>query len=110
MQNHGGNKAHRELRERRIYQVLSAEVGTKHGLNVSGLVLDEVHAQPNRKLYDVLTKGSGDAREQPLFFLITTAGTDKESICYELHMKALDLLAGRKIDQHLLPRGLWTDR
>lgn len=33
-----------------FYQVLSAEVGTKHGLNVSGLVLDEVHAQPNRKL------------------------------------------------------------
>ena len=66
-----------------FYQVLSAEVGTKHGLNVSGLVLDEVHAQPNRKLYDVLTKGSGDAREQPLYFLITTAGTDKESICYD---------------------------
>ena len=86
-----------------FYQVLSAEVGTKHGLNVSGLVLDEVHAQPNRKLYDVLTKGSGDAREQPLFFLITTAGTDKESICYELHMKALDLLAGRKIDHTFYP-------
>lgn len=86
-----------------FYQVLSAEVGTKHGLNVSGLVLDEVHAQPNRKLYDVLTKGSGDAREQPLFFLITTAGTDKESICYELHMKALDLLAGRKIDYTFYP-------
>ena len=88
-----------------FYQVLSAEVGTKHGLNVSGLVLDEVHAQPNRKLYDVLTKGSGDAREQPLFFLITTAGTDKESICYELHMKALDLLAGRKIDHTFI---LWS--
>ena len=58
-----------------FYQVLSAEVGTKHGLNVSGLVLDDVHAQPNRHLYDVLTKGSGDAREQPLYFLITTAGT-----------------------------------
>lgn len=33
-----------------FYQVLSAEVGTKHGLNVSGLVLDEVHARPNRRL------------------------------------------------------------
>ena len=86
-----------------FYQVLSAEVGTKHGLNVSGLVLDEVHAQPNRHLYDVLTKGSGDAREQPLFFLITTAGTDKESICYELHTKALDILAGRKIDHTFYP-------
>lgn len=38
-----------------FYQVLSAEVGTKHGFNVSGLVFDEIHAQPNRKLYDVLT-------------------------------------------------------
>ena len=86
-----------------FYQVLSAEIGTKHGLNVSGLVFDEVHAQPNRKLYDVLTKGSGDAREQPLFFLITTAGTDKESICYELHTKALDILAGRKVDHTFYP-------
>lgn len=86
-----------------FYQVLSAEVGTKHGLNVSGLVLDEVHAQPNRRLYDVLTQGSGDAREQPLYFLITTAGTDKESICYELHTKALDILAGRKIDHTFYP-------
>ena len=99
-----------------FYQVLSAEVGTKHGLNVSGLVLDEVHAQPNRKLYDVLTKGSGDAREQPLYFLITTAGTDKESICYELHTKALDILDGRRVDHSFYPvvYGLaddedWTD-
>ena len=86
-----------------FYQVLSAEVGTKHGLNVSGLVFDEVHAQPNRKLYDVLTKGSGDAREQPLYFLITTAGTDKESICYELHQKAMDLMSDRKIDPTFYP-------
>jgi len=86
-----------------FYQVLSAETGTKHGLNVSGLVFDEIHAQPNRKLYDVLTKGSGDAREQPLFFIITTAGTDKNSICYELHSKALDIKAGRKKDHTFYP-------
>ncbi|QSX09547.1 terminase large subunit [Alkalibacter rhizosphaerae] len=86
-----------------FYQVLSAETGTKHGLNVSGLVFDEIHAQPNRKLYDVLTKGSGDAREQPLFFIITTAGNDKNSICYELHAKALDIKAGRKKDHSFYP-------
>lgn len=86
-----------------FYQVLSAETGTKHGLNVSGLVFDEIHAQPNRKLYDVLTKGSGDAREQPLFFIITTAGTDKQSICYELHTKALDIMHGRKADATFYP-------
>ncbi|HFI0272784.1 TPA: terminase large subunit [Streptococcus suis] len=86
-----------------FYQVLSAETGTKHGLNVSGLVFDEIHAQPNRHLYDVLTKGSGDAREQPLFFIITTAGTDRTSICYELHTKALDILNGRKKDISFYP-------
>lgn len=76
---------------------------TKHGLNVSGLVLDEVHTQINRKLFDVLTRGSGDAREQPLYFLITTAGTDRESICYELHQKAKDILDGRKVDPTFYP-------
>lgn len=85
------------------YQVLSAEVGTKHGLNVSGLVFDELHSQSNRQLYDVLTKGSGDAREQPLYFLITTAGTDRESICYEVHMKAMDILSGKKNDPSFYP-------
>jgi phage terminase large subunit-like protein len=81
-----------------FYQVLSAEVGTKHGLNVSGLVLDELHAQPNRNLVDVLTKGSGDARTQPFYFLITTAGTDRNSICFEYHSKAADILEGKRID------------
>ena len=86
-----------------FYQVLSAEVGTKHGLNVSGLVLDELHAQPNRSLVDVLTKGSGDARTQPLYFLITTAGTDRNSICYEYHTKAKDILDGKRIDPSFYP-------
>lgn len=86
-----------------FYQVLSAEVGTKHGLNVSGLVFDELHTQPNRNLYDVLTKGSGDAREQPLYFLITTAGNDINSICYEVHQKAKDILDGRKHDPQFYP-------
>lgn len=81
-----------------FYQVLSAEAYTKHGLNVHAVVFDELHAQPNRNLYDVMTKGSGDARTQPLFFLITTAGNDRNSICYEVHQKAKDILTGRKID------------
>ena len=57
-----------------FYQVLSAEFYTKHGLNVHGVIFDELHVQPNRALYDVMLHGSGDARKQPLFFLITTAG------------------------------------
>jgi phage terminase len=68
-----------------FYQVLSAEAYSKHGFNISGVVFDELHTQPNRALFDVMTKGSGDARTQPLYFLITTAGTDTHSICYEQH-------------------------
>lgn len=83
-----------------FYQVLSAEAYSKHGFNVHGVVFDELHSQPNRKLYDVLTKGSGDARMQPLFFLITTAGTDTHSICYEVHQKAQDIIDGRKSTLH----------
>ncbi len=86
-----------------FYQVLSAEAYSKHGFNIHGVVFDELHTQPNRKLFDVMTKGSGDARMQPLYFLITTAGTDTNSICYEIHQKALDILEGRKIDPTFYP-------
>ena len=86
-----------------FYQVLSAEAYSKHGFNIHGVVFDELHTQPNRKLFDVMTKGSGDARTQPLYFLITTAGNDTESICYETHQKALDILEGRKTDATFYP-------
>ena len=86
-----------------FYQVLSAEAFSKHGLNVHGVVFDELHAQPNRALYDVMTHGSGDARKQPLFFLITTAGTDRNSICWEVHQKAEDVMNGKKIDKTFYP-------
>lgn len=86
-----------------FYQVLSAEAYTKHGLNVHAVIFDELHAQPNRELFDVMTKGSGDARTQPLFFLITTAGTDRHSVCFEQHQKAEDIILGRKIDPTFYP-------
>jgi len=86
-----------------FYQVLSAEAYSKHGFNIHGVVFDELHTQPNRKLFDVMTKGSGDARMQPLYFLITTAGSDTNSICYETHQKAKDILEGRKVDPTFYP-------
>ena len=79
-----------------IYQVLSSEVATKHGLNVSACIFDELHTQPTRALYDVMTQGS-------LWFFLTTAGTDRNSICWEVHQKALDILEGRKIDPRFYP-------
>ena len=85
------------------YQVLSADVANKHGFNTHGVIFDELHTQPNRKLFDVMTKGSGDARMQPLYFLITTAGNDTQSICYETHQKAKDIIDGRKNDSTFYP-------
>ena len=85
------------------YQVVSADVANKHGYSISGLCFDEIHNQPNRMLWDVLTKGSGDARRQALHVAITTAGTDRNSICYELHCKAMDILNGKKIDPTFYP-------
>lgn len=86
-----------------FYQVLSAEAYSKHGFNISGVIFDELHTQPNRKLFDVMTKGSGDARTQPLYFLITTAGNDTQSIGYEVHQKAEDIIEGRKTDPTFYP-------
>ena len=86
-----------------IYQVLSSEVATKHGLNVSACIFDELHTQPTRALYDVMTQGSGDARRQPLWFFLTTAGTDRNSVCWEVHQKAVDILEGRKHDPRFYP-------
>jgi phage terminase large subunit-like protein len=88
---------------RSIYQVLSSEVASKYGYNVHACIFDELLGQPNRKLFDVMTKGAGAARKQPLNFVITTAGSDKNSICYEVHSKAVDILEGRKHDSTFYP-------
>lgn len=75
------------------YVVLSADVKTKHGLNAHGIILDELHTQPNRDLYDVLVTSTG-ARTQPLTLTITTAGTDKKSICFQVYQYAQRVAAG----------------
>ena len=83
-----------------FYQVLSSDAFTKHGFNVHACIFDELHSQPNRQLYDVMTKGSGDARMQPLSLVITTAGDDPDqtSIGWEVHKKATDILTGIRKD------------
>jgi phage terminase large subunit-like protein len=86
-----------------FYRVLSSETKSKQGFNISGLIFDELFAQQTRDLYDTLTKYTSDARRQPLHFLITTAGRDKNSVCYEVHTKAKDILSGQKVDPTFYP-------
>lgn len=68
-------------------KVLSAEAYTKHGLNPTVVIFDELHAQPNRDLWDVMTFGAGAARKEPIWWVITTAGDDpdRKSIGWEKH-------------------------
>ena len=84
------------------YKVLSADVGTKHGLNAHGIIFDELHAQPHRHLWDVLNTSVG-ARQQPLSIAITTAGDDQHSICYEVWEYARRVRDGVVDDPAFLP-------
>lgn len=77
-----------------VLKVLSAEGKSKHGSNPSCVIKDELHAWggPEQELFDALTSGSL-ARRQPLFLLITTAGTNLETICgreYQYAVKVRD--------------------
>src|SRR4030042_835369 len=84
-------------------EVLSSEVKTKHSFNTHGVIFDELHIQPNRLLWDVLTAGSGIVRRQPLVFTMTTAGFDKKSICWEMHDYAFKVKKKIIKDTHFLP-------
>jgi phage terminase large subunit-like protein len=92
-----------------FYRVLSAEAHTKHGFNVHGVIFDELHAQPDRRLWDVLTQGTGDARRQPVYFTITTAGYDRHSVCYEQHNYALKVRDNPELDPTFLPILFYAD-
>ena len=88
---------------RSLFRVLSADVKTKHGFNPHAVIFDELHAQPNRDLWDVLTVGTGAARRQPLVLAITTAGWDRTSICWEVHEQARKIKEGIIDDPSFLP-------
>ena len=67
-----------------VYRAISAESFTKHGINASRVIYDELHAAPTRDLWDVLATSTG-ARAQPLVIAISTAGYDRHSILWELY-------------------------
>lgn len=66
------------------YEPLSSDYDTLDGLNLHGGIVDEIHAHPTPDLWDVLDTSTG-SRRQPLMFGITTAGFDRQSICFQLH-------------------------
>lgn len=83
-----------------VYRVLSSEAYSKHGYKPSAVLFDEIHAQPNRDLWDVMTFGSGSSRRQPIWWNMTTAGKDPDrvSIAWELHEYAQKVASGEIVD------------
>lgn len=82
------------------YKVMSSEAYTKHGYKPSAVLFDEIHAQPNRELWDVMTHGAGASRAQPIWWNFTTAGKDPDrvSIGWELHDYAMKVASGEIYD------------
>lgn len=78
-----------------VFRVLASDAGHQMGLNPSGVVIDELHVHESDELYYTLTTGQL-AREAPLVVSITTAGFDRQSICYQLYErgKALEANGG----------------
>lgn len=80
------------------FKPLNAEGSTLDGLNIHGGVVDEVHAHKTRAVWDVLDSATG-ARSQPLLSAITTAGSDRSGICYELRDYTIKVLEGTVVDE-----------
>lgn len=85
-----------------VYRVLSSEAPRQEGLSPTFVCFDEVHVQPNRDLWDVLSLASG-ARQEPLMVGITTAGvrtdsTGQDSLCYGLYQYGKKVASGEVVD------------
>jgi len=84
------------------YQAISSDSKTKHGFNANCIIFDELHTQPNRDLWDTLTTSVG-SRRQPLTIAITTAGYDRNSICYEIYKYAQQVESQAVKDETFYP-------
>lgn len=80
-----------------VYRVLSSDAPRQHGLNPHGVIFDEVHTQKTPDLYEALDSALGK-RRQPLMFSITTAGSDPQSLCWQLWDYAARVRSGQVED------------
>lgn len=82
-----------------LMQVMSAEAFSKHGYKPSCVIFDELHAQPNRDMWDVMTGAAGSAHDQPVWIVLTTAGDDpdRKSIGWEIHERAAAIRDARQL-------------
>lgn len=92
--------AHRILNENTdsFFEALSSDAWTLDGLSPHFAIIDEFHAHPTNEVLKVIETGMG-ARRRPLTYIITTAGFNIESPCFNLRRSAIDILSGAKTDE-----------
>jgi len=79
------------------FTALTAEDSTLDGLNVHFAAVDELHAHRTRGVYDVLETAISK-RDQPILGVITTAGADRNGVCYEVRTDLVKILQGEYQD------------
>ncbi|BBK33771.1 phage terminase large subunit-like protein [Stella humosa] len=89
-------------RSESTYRAISHEAYSKHGLAVSTLLADEIHAWPTRDLWDVLVSSMGK-RLCPLTIVTTTAGAGRGTLAWDLYDYALKVERGQVEDETFLP-------
>lgn len=89
-----------------FYRALSSESTSGEGVNAHGLLFDELHAQPDRLLWDCL-EFSGAHRTQSLHISITTAGGDLETICGEQYRYACSIRDGHNTEDTQFFQAIW---
>lgn len=86
------------------WKIISGTPKGKHGLRPTCILADEIHEWPgnSHELHAALSYNM-DKRSQPLFLMATNAGTDKESLCWKMHDKAIRVLNGESKDPGFYP-------
>ena len=80
------------------FEALSAEGSTLDGLNTHFACVDELHAHKTRAVYDVVETSIGK-RAQSMLWVITTAGSNRAGICYEVRSFVTKVLTGVAKDE-----------
>lgn len=77
-----------------VFKPLASDSDTLDGLNVHCVLMDEIHQWKNGKaLFDIMADGVS-AREQPLVYITSTAGTVREDIYDQKYEEAENVING----------------
>jgi len=87
---------------RSVLRVLSSVAESKHGLNLHGYLVDELHAQKDNRLVEALETGTA-SRRQPMGMCLTTADHAGDTICNEKLDYARKVRDGILDQPHMLP-------